>query len=326
MTHIPDDRELLADRFEAWVKSYSERTSPPGCLLTPAQSREVGLFADIYIALRSAALPKQDGPSREELEDIIRNQTFSLHQQVVVGGITSAADKIMTRLVSKPDDDGVREKSADNLMSLRCALSFADEPRLHSTLQAPADTMEELYEALRAAPPIRDREAIAETIWRAEYRRATGKERTVSWADGVSEADKDGGYRYIADALSLPSAPVSDERVEVTDAQVAKWLSIIMIGDDKNAGGYVSKAHHFMSLILDAGAEITKPLESVSGQQHPKPGGVKLTKAIHRIEHDAFEGSIIGEYTTREGKRGVVLQQTGTKVVHVYSEKWLTPK
>lgn len=35
-----------------------------------------------------------------------------------------------------------------NLMSLPCALSFADEPRLCSPLQAPADTMEELYEAL----------------------------------------------------------------------------------------------------------------------------------------------------------------------------------
>lgn len=42
-----------------------------------------------------------------------------------------------------------------------------------------------------------------------------------------------------------------------------------------------------------------------------------------RIEHDDFEGEIIGRYTTREGKRGVVLQQTGTRVVHVYGEKWL---
>ncbi len=45
--------------------------------------------------------------------------------------------------------------------------------------------------------------------------------------------------------------------------------------------------------------------------------------ATHRIEHDGFEGTVIGTYTTREGKRGVVLQQIGTKVVHVYGEKWL---
>jgi hypothetical protein len=35
-----------------------------------------------------------------------------------------------------------------NTMSLRVALDFADNPRLHPTLQAPADTMDELYRAL----------------------------------------------------------------------------------------------------------------------------------------------------------------------------------
>lgn len=45
----------------------------------------------------------------------------------------------------------------------------------------------------------------------------------------------------------------------------------------------------------------------------------------HTIAHDGFAGEVIGHYTTREGKRGVVLQQDGTRVVHVYGEKWLTP-
>lgn len=44
---------------------------------------------------------------------------------------------------------------------------------------------------------------------------------------------------------------------------------------------------------------------------------------VHEIEHDGFRGTIQGHYTTREGKKGVVLQQVGTKVVHVYSEKWI---
>lgn len=41
------------------------------------------------------------------------------------------------------------------------------------------------------------------------------------------------------------------------------------------------------------------------------------------IAHDGFAGDIIGHYVTREGKRGVVVQQDGTRVVHVYGEKWL---
>lgn len=48
------------------------------------------------------------------------------------------------------------------------------------------------------------REEIAKTIWPAEYRRATGKERSIPW-DEVAEHDRE-KYRFIADAiLSLPS-------------------------------------------------------------------------------------------------------------------------
>jgi hypothetical protein len=41
------------------------------------------------------------------------------------------------------------------------------------------------------------------------------------------------------------------------------------------------------------------------------------------IEHDGFVGDIIGEYRTREGRTGVVLQQIGTRIVHVYGSQWL---
>lgn len=43
------------------------------------------------------------------------------------------------------------------------------------------------------------------------------------------------------------------------------------------------------------------------------------------IDHDGFVGTPIGHYTRRDGKRGVVLQQVGTNVVHVYGEKWIKP-
>lgn len=45
-----------------------------------------------------------------------------------------------------------------------------------------------------------------------------------------------------------------------------------------------------------------------------------------KIEYDGFEGDIIGIYTTREGKEGVVVQQHGTKVVHVYGKNRLEKK
>lgn len=47
--------------------------------------------------------------------------------------------------------------------------------------------------------------------------------------------------------------------------------------------------------------------------------------APFRIEHDGFEGEVIGYYQRRDGKRGIVGQQIGTNIVHVYGEKWLKP-
>jgi hypothetical protein len=45
----------------------------------------------------------------------------------------------------------------------------------------------------------------------------------------------------------------------------------------------------------------------------------------YRIEFDGFVGTVIGSYRRTDGEDGVVLQQDGTKVVHVYRRKWLIP-
>lgn len=42
------------------------------------------------------------------------------------------------------------------------------------------------------------------------------------------------------------------------------------------------------------------------------------------VAHDGFIGTVQGYYITREGKPGLVLQQEGNRVVHVYGEKWFT--
>ena len=45
----------------------------------------------------------------------------------------------------------------------------------------------------------------------------------------------------------------------------------------------------------------------------------------YTIAHDEFTGTVIGFYETKEGKHGVVMQQVGTKVVHVYGLRWIVP-
>jgi hypothetical protein len=39
---------------------------------------------------------------------------------------------------------------------------------------------------------------------------------------------------------------------------------------------------------------------------------------VYKAKHDGFIGVLIGTYTTLQGIEGVVLQQIGTRVVHVY--------
>lgn len=43
------------------------------------------------------------------------------------------------------------------------------------------------------------------------------------------------------------------------------------------------------------------------------------------VDYDGFVGDVIGNYVTREGKRGVVVQQDGTRVVHVYNAGRVLP-
>lgn len=60
-------------------------------------------------------------------------------------------------------------------------------------------------------------------------------------------------------------------------------------------------------------------MEKIAGPDDMRaPLGARFT-----IDHDGFVGTVIGYYRRHDGKRGVVLQQDGTKVVHVYGEKWL---
>ena len=60
-----------------------------------------------------------------------------------------------------------------------------------------------------------------------------------------------------------------------------------------------------------------------SGESEPVVTPTYLSSDTYTIAHDDFTGTVQGRYVTREGKEGVVLQQVGTRVVHVYGRKWI---
>jgi hypothetical protein len=87
-------------------------------------------------------------------------------------------------------------------MGLEVALSFADWPRRYDTLQCPADTKEELYEALRVIAA-----AYRQALTRAETPQSIPSEREeiVAWLRGETPTDyTDPQYdlgMHLADAI-----------------------------------------------------------------------------------------------------------------------------
>ncbi len=74
-----------------------------------------------------------------------------------------------------------------------------------------------------------------------------------------------------------------------------------------------------------APVRIANPIEAQPMRAFIPPNALPPIGTPFRIEHDGFEGLVIGYYTRLDGKRGVVGQQIGTNIVHVYGEKWLKP-
>ena len=102
---------------------------------------------------------------------------------------------------------------------------------------------------------------------------------------------------------------------------------VIVIGYRENVFHCLPQCE-FFTTWADALASLSTPGQGGRAGEAPAPDRAALIERLgerHKIEHDGFEGEVIGSYTTREGKRGVVLQQIGTKVVHVYGEKWIAP-
>lgn len=118
------------------------------------------------------------------------------------------------------------------------------------------------------------------------------------------------------------------------------------VGDTFHAANWSDKPHRVLydavKAIREAAAALTAAEGRIKDLEREKAAALGLVEGHARIiaayeaakpvageaghveiAHDGFAGDIIGSYTTREGKRGVVVQQDGTRVVHVYGVKWI---
>ncbi|MDQ0505958.1 gas vesicle protein [Xanthobacter agilis] len=104
-----------------------------------------------------------------------------------------------------------------------------------------------------------------------------------------------------------------EEVASVLEGQVA-WIARVERARDPRSEAAVERERD----AFKAGVAYAEVL----ARQEKQPDLTDIG-AVYQIAHDGFEGEVIGSYRTREGKDGVVLQQVGTRVVHVYGCKWL---
>ncbi len=154
-------------------------------------------------------------------------------------------------------------------------------------------------------------ELIAETIWRAEYLRATGRQREVDWCDGVSWADKE-RYRFVAGAIIAsganlaPPAPVgAQEALEITDAMINAGARELWNDRDARHGGLWDTHDPREVCVIQTKATMKAALRAALSQPRTTDGAVRddLGIVLSALRH--FE-EIVGEKYDDEG--GIVAQ------------------
>lgn len=82
------------------------------------------------------------------------------------------------------------------------------------------------------------RDLIAETMWRAEYTRATGKERSIPWSEVAYDDQQK--YLYVADVVAAALSADEDDVRNAVIEECAKcvpttWLDPLLTGPKKVA-------------------------------------------------------------------------------------------
>lgn len=172
-------------------------------------------------------------------------------------------------------------------------------------------------EAMRAVIDLRSKLASAEA------------ERDTALTDG---ADRIADLNAELDAANAQMRELGRQLAEAGEARIAAEAENreLRAELERREAGSVRDAERIAQLreALEIIAGKRQCIDNLMGNADIAEWALKHTRPSDyrervRIEHDGFEGDVIGHYQTREGKRGVVLQQHDTRVVHVYGEKWV---
>jgi len=158
--------------------------------------------------------------------------------------------------------------------------------------------------------------------WRDNYAFASEQLYLIDEDNLEWHAEKALDYKIAADVLLVGMyegwfrPPNSLPRFFDEDSDDAFGAREIVNGDKhivpswsggKSIGTLIAEYHEDFLIALRTSSEIQKP-------------SFKYGTEIF-VEEDLFRGNVIGYYMTREGKKGIVLQQENTLVIHTYGAK-----
>lgn len=123
---------------------------------------------------------------------------------------------------------------------------------------------------------------------------------SLAFSDGVLHVNKDGSGHIV----------VSEEHFEIEVEY-----------DSEDGGRFGFWVARFPPGEMQAIKDFLNRVSFIRPSEPPVTDWPRGTRI--RVEHDGFEGVVLGPYVTLEGKRGQVCQLAGAQVVHVYGEKWL---
>lgn len=160
---------------------------------------------------------------------------------------------------------------------------------------------------------------------RSEARQEPTRPATVTEMQEIADAldefsdidEAEGGNPHVIKterraAVLLREAALAARPAGTVGGDLVRRLNVAADGIEKCDLGRASLRRGYENILREAASALLST--------HQPPCGERFS-----IEHDGFVGSVIGHYQRLDGKRGVVLQQDGTNIVHVYGEKWLKP-
>lgn len=183
----------------------------------------------------------------------------------------------------------------------------------------------------------------ARAAMRGDFQGRTGFWMLACFGEAISGDIVERNHRFLEEALELVqstgctvseahqlvdyvfSRPTGEPVQETGGVMVTLAALCLAAGLDMHQAAETELTRCWSKIDKIRVKQAAKPKHGPLPEAAPTAEGDRAIGAAVRVDYDGFAGTVQGHYVTREGRRGAVVQQHGTKVVHVYGVDRLKP-